>query len=223
MVSEQVEEYLECIFHLGEQGKQAKTTELAKALGVSPASVTEMMQKLDRKGFVKYKPYKGVELTPKGLRVARKIKRKHRLLERFLVDMLHLKEDAAHEEACRMEHDLSDEAERELCKMLNRPETCPGNSPIPPCDNADMKCEQCVKGNAVPLDTLKPGEKAIISHVVTHGRGQLRKMLCMGFVPDREVTVEEIMPLRGPVIVSIEGTKVALGREYAKTLHVWRE
>ena len=110
MVSENVEEYLECLWELTQDGTPARTSDIAKRMDVSPASVTEMMQRLDSQGYISYERYKGATLTEKGLRIGEAIKRKHRLLERFLVDVLGIEKERSHEEACRLEHALGAEA-----------------------------------------------------------------------------------------------------------------
>ncbi len=94
-------------------------------------------------GLVSYEPYKGAILTKEGLEIATKIKRKHRLLEVFLKDTLHINEEKVHEEACKMEHAMSDETENALCKMLNAPARCPHGSPISPCNMVVGSCDEC--------------------------------------------------------------------------------
>ena len=110
MSGNSVEEYLEAIYSFNEKGQLAKNSELAKRLKVAPPSVTQMVQKLAEEGLVEYEPYRGALLTGKGTALAQKVVRKHRLLERFLHDFLGIGLDKVHDEACRMEHGLSDEA-----------------------------------------------------------------------------------------------------------------
>ena len=121
MPKEQVEEYLETILDIAGKDGTAKTSEVAKRLKNNPASVTEVFQSMARNGLVRYEPYKGVSLTEKGAKAATKIKRKHRLLEVFLSRILHVDPDKVHEEACRMEHCISDEVEDAICRLLNAP------------------------------------------------------------------------------------------------------
>jgi Mn-dependent DtxR family transcriptional regulator len=90
MPSEQVEEYLKTIYDIAGKNRVVRTTEIAKCLKKSPASVTEAIQHMAEKGLVVYAPYKGATLTKEGLIIAIKIKRKHRLLEVFLTDTLHI-------------------------------------------------------------------------------------------------------------------------------------
>ncbi len=95
MPSEQVEEYLTTIYDIASKRGAARTTEIAKCLKLSPASVTEVIQRMAEKGLVVYTRYKGATLTKTGLIIATKIKRKHRLLEVFLTDTLHIYKKSA--------------------------------------------------------------------------------------------------------------------------------
>ena len=142
-ISENIEEYLEVLYRNGSNGEQVSTTQLSKDLGIAPGSVTQMLKKLENLGYISYTPYKGATLTPEGLNIAQKITRKHRILEKFLIDILKIKEENVHEQACEMEHTLSDEAERALCTMLNNPDVCPDNNVIPACNFDFDSCSQC--------------------------------------------------------------------------------
>jgi len=94
---ESVEEYLEAIYKINEEGRPAKNSELTKNLKVSPPSVTQMVQKLSDEGLVVYEPYKGIYLTGKGASLAQKVVRRHRLLEVFLHDVLKLPREKVHD------------------------------------------------------------------------------------------------------------------------------
>jgi len=149
MVSEITEQYLKIIYHLTEEGGAAKTTDIASVMGIAPASVTQMLHKLAEQGYICHEPYKGVVLRAKGTKIARKVMRKHRLLERFLTDIVGVKGKSTHEQACKMEHALTDEAAQNLCKMLHHPAECPDGKKIPKCD-AGITCEKCTSVD-VPL------------------------------------------------------------------------
>ncbi len=130
-LSENVEEYLEILYKLSPNGEMVSTSQISEKLKIAPASATQMLKKLSKKGYVQYSPYKGAILTKDGLKIAKKITRKHRLLERFLCDVLKIRKEKIHKQACDMEHSLSDDAERALCHLLEHPDTCPGESIIP--------------------------------------------------------------------------------------------
>ena len=142
-ISENIEEYLEVLYRNGSNGEQVSTTQLSKELGIAPGSVTQMLKKLEDLGYIVYTPYKGATLTEEGMRIAQKITRKHRILEKFLLDILKVKEENVHEQACEMEHTLSDEAERALCTMMHHPDLCPDENVIPACDFDFGSCQEC--------------------------------------------------------------------------------
>ncbi len=142
MPKQDVEEYLEAILDIVIEKKIAKTSDIAKSLGVSPSSVTEVIQRLNKNDLIFYEPYKGAKLTEKGLKIANKIKRKHRIVEVFLFDYLKINPENIHAEACRMEHCISDNVTDALCKMMSGPSKCPCGKEIPKCD-PDKNCDVC--------------------------------------------------------------------------------
>ena len=175
-ISENIEEYLEVLYRNGSNGEQVSTTKLSKDLGIAPGSVTQMLKKLEALGYIKYTPYKGAVLTDEGMRIAQKITRKHRILEKFLLDVLKIKEENVHEQACEMEHTLSDEAERALCTMLHNPDLCPEENIIPACDFDFDSCKQCYsqkdfdqvinrKFNLLSISELTSDAEGIISFI----------------------------------------------------------
>lgn len=133
-LSTNVEMYLETIYELTEEGGSAKTTDIASSWEVSPASATEMVQKLAKMGLVDYKPYHGARLSRDGLRAARGIIRKHRLIELFLVEVVGMdaEDPAVHNHACEMEHALPDEVEAWMDAQLGSPRVGLHGKPIPP-------------------------------------------------------------------------------------------
>lgn len=220
MVSENTEQYLKVIHRLTEDGGVAKTSEIASAMDVAPASVTEMLHKLSDQGYVTHEPYRGVTLRPRGRKIACRVARKHRLLERFLADYVGIRGRQRHEQACRMEHALTDEAERNLCRIMNHPTECPHGRRIPKCERG-ISCEKCTSSD-LPLTEVNEGEKVIVSHLVSRDHDELCSMLAMGFVPGSEVKVEKKVPMGGPIIVSLKGVKIAIARDRTDILHVMR-
>lgn len=218
MVSENTEQYLKTIYNLTEEGGTARTTDIASLMGVAPASVTEMLHKLSDRGYVRHVPYKGVVLRPRGMKIACRVARKHRLLERFLADFVGVSGKSRHEQACKMEHALTDEAEKNLCKIMQHPSECPHGRKIPKCGRA-ITCEKCTSTD-VPLTEIGEGEKVVVSHLISTDKDELCRMLAMGFVPGSEVVVEKRIPMGGPIIVSLKGTKVAIARDSGSILHV---
>jgi DtxR family Mn-dependent transcriptional regulator len=231
-LSSNIEEYLEAIYKISQKEESVKTSKISKDLGITQASVSEMLKKLDKMNYVNYSQYKGVTLTEKGLKEAKRITRKHRLLERFLHDILNLKDHFLHDQACEMEHSLSDEAERAMCQVLDHPDKCPGDSLIPACDLKFTTCEECMKRkeeevnevgrrneNLIPIMELKDHQKGKVSFI----RGDykvIRRLLDMGITIGAFISVIKIAPLSGPVEVAIRGSKLALGRDIACNVFV---
>lgn len=228
MSSESVEEYLEAIYSFNEKGELAKNQQLSKKLHISPPSVTQMIQRLAQEGLVEYKPYQGVALTGKGMALAQKVVRKHRLIERFLYDFLKIPRNKIHAEACKLEHGLSDETAAALCKALNNPETCPDDDPIPVCSLDIENCSNCEtarlsEGKEFPLITqlsnLKPGEEAEVCFF-KGGRHACKRIMDMGLTPGIKVKVTAAAPFKGPIEVEVRNTSLALGRGLASQVYV---
>jgi Mn-dependent DtxR family transcriptional regulator len=123
-VSESVEMYLKEIYILSRDGDAAKTGAIAERLGISAGSVTEMLDRLQEQGLLEYEKYRGARLTDDGTRQARELLRKHCLIERFLVESLGI-EEGFHEEACRLEHVMSDEVAERLERFVSVRDECP--------------------------------------------------------------------------------------------------
>lgn len=226
MSSESVEEYLEAIHSFNEKGEPAKTSEIAEKLGITPPSVTQMIKTLSEEGLIEYTPYKGAILTGKGMALAQKVVRKHRLIERFLHDFLRLPKSKVHGEACKLEHSLSDEAAAALCEALSKPETCPDDEKaIPPCTFNIDDCSQCAteRGGGLKLVTqlsnLRPGEEGVIVFI-RGGKASYQRLLDMGLTYGVNIKVEKAAPFKGPIEVSLRGAKLALGRGLATQVFV---
>ncbi len=209
------EDYLINILRLTEGEGVAKTTELASYMNVSPASVSEMIKVLAKEGLVNYEKYKGVSLTPEGLTYARQLRKKHHVLERFLTDYLNVDHKTAHEEACRMEHAISDESAIKMCHMMGTP--------------VDSDCQSCIKPckavsqgitNIVPLNRMSQSEVGRISHITSEDTDVVKKLISMGFVPGREVSIETILSDGGPRIVRMGNATMALDYHLASHIFV---
>jgi DtxR family Mn-dependent transcriptional regulator len=229
------EEYLEALYTLTQDGQTATTSAISKRLNVAPASVTEMLQKLADAGYVNYARYQGVTLTHTGHDLAEKMARRHRLLERFLHDTLHIGTDRVHREACEMEHALSDETERAICQNLKAPDHCPDDDKaIPPCDLGFASCRECHEwgpGNlesvakrqtdVIAISRLKEDEEGTVAFIRGDNR-VLRRLLDMGLTPGTKVRVSRVAPLKGPVEVDVRGSRLALGEQVAGNVFVAR-
>lgn len=216
-----VEEYLEALYTLTEGGKPAKTTDLARALSIAPASVTEMLQKLGREGYVRYRRYHGVSLTEKGQRFAASLKRRHRLCERFLTDILGVKTGDVHGYACRMEHILTPELSDTICRLLGHPTTCPDDMmAIPPCERGEVACRAEEGPGPAPLSDLKTGESGVV-RIVVEMSGTRDTLARLGLQPGKPVRAEG--PAGGGFRVSVDGgPTVNVGRNLASRIFVER-
>ncbi|MEM0467147.1 MAG: metal-dependent transcriptional regulator [Candidatus Thermoplasmatota archaeon] len=229
MPQEDVEEYLEAVYDVAGKEGIAKTSEVAKQLDNAPASVTEVFQRMQQNNLVRYEPHKGVRLTKKGLKVALKMKRKHRLLEVFLNKTLQLPKEKIHDQACKMEHTLSDETETALCKSLGGPTECPHGSPIPPCNIDVESCQQCLteknteyekrNGEIISLTSLKPGQQATIAFI-RGGRGAVQRLCDLGLTHGTTVSLLRQAPLNGPIEICVRGCKLVIGRGIAQKIYV---
>ena len=151
--SEAIEDYAKAIYSLAHQGDGTVTTNaLAERLGVTPASVSAMVKKLDERGLVRHVRYKGVALTPAGERVALEVMRHHRLLETYLAEHLGVPWDRVHEEAEALEHVLSEYLEGRIAAKLGHPTHDPHGDPIPSA-SLELPIEETSR-----LSDLEPGD-----------------------------------------------------------------
>ena len=130
--SRAIQDYLKVIYALTCEGQPATTGAVAQRLSVAQPSATNMVKRLARRGLVRHTPYRAVELTATGKRLAQAVVRRHRLLELYLERMLGVELDHVHAEAERLEHALSDELEDRLDELLGHPSIDPHGEPIPP-------------------------------------------------------------------------------------------
>lgn len=114
----------------------ALPSDIAARTGTSRAFVSKMLQTLEKQGLIEYAPYRGARLTHAGWASASELSRHHRLLERFLTDILGFSPEDAHKEAERLEHVISEEFEARLAAFLQHPQTCPHGAPIPNLDGS---------------------------------------------------------------------------------------
>jgi len=164
------EDYLKNIYSIKISKGKVTTSELAERMGISSASVSEMISKLSKSGYVKYLPYKDFELTKKGDEIAINLIRKHRIWEVFLVEYLKYPWDKVHTEAEILEHTSSNELIERLEEFLHFPKTDPHGYPIPD-RNGHIEKDKSVrltdieKDKSVRLTELKPGDRALIIKV----------------------------------------------------------
>jgi len=190
LLSVTVEEYLESIYNMTMEGEVVIGARLAQKFGVSAPTVTETLKRLTRDGFVEMNSKRHVTLTESGNKVAEAVLRRHRLTERFLVDMLGMQWHQVHEEACRLEHFISGAVEARVIAALDSPTTCPHGNPIPGSvpDARNYLKDQ----HAVRLSSIPAGEQATIlciSEVVEDEEALISYMHDKGLMPGIQLSV----------------------------------
>lgn len=227
-ISENIEEYLETLYKFGSKESYVSTTTLSKELGIAPGSVTQMLKKLEDIGYIDYVPYKGANLTDEGIKIAQKITRKHRILERFLKDVLKIKDENLHAQACEMEHSLSDEAERAICHMLEHPDTCPDDHLIPACDFDFSSCDDCLNShtdiedigirefNLLSISQLSAGEEGEVLFV-RGGDEALANSINLGLNIGSKITIADS---ENPnyYAVNLDGSQIEISRDLANNI-----
>lgn len=212
--AESIEEYLEAVYRLEREGPGVTTSGLASALGVAPASVSGMLKKLAKEGYVEPVARGEVRLTTKGLQVGVRVLRRHRLAERLLTDVLGMPWDEVHGEACMLEHSISERVEGRILELLGNPTTCPHGHPIPPADLSDPPRD------GVPLSQEEAGSHAVVSGVAYDAQEILRYLGEIGLRPGARVRVIDKAPLGGPVTVQVGDVRHAISLELARMVMV---
>ncbi len=194
----------------------AHTGALAEALGVSPGTATAAVKRLAERGLLAHKPYRGVELTRPGRRVAVAAMRRHRIVERFLADMLGYAWNEADRLAGSFEHDLPQEVEDRLYVALDRPTTCPHGFPIPDPDVVDIP-------DMPPLYALEPGDIAVVAVPGSTDPAIVEFLDTLGLRPGVRVEVQEKHPFDGPLVLRVDGKDRTVSEKVARQIYVRKE
>src|SRR3954465_11879722 len=205
MFSSAVGDYAKGISALQRGEGAVSTTALAERLGVTAASASGMVRKLDEHGLVTHVPYRGVRLTDEGTRVALEVLRHHRLLELYLAESLGVPWDRVHEEAEVLEHVLSEDLEALIAAKLGDPTHDPHGDPIP---SADL---QMPDEPTESLASLEPGACGTFVRVSDSDPEMLRYLAERNIAPGAEVRVEAKQPFRGPLFVATDDQPHASG------------
>ena len=202
------EEYLQTIFWLQEAGLPMTGANVARAMQLSAPTVHEMIGRLERDGYVTRGPDKALAFTDSGREHAEQIVRRHRLIERFLTDILEIPWDEVHEEAERLEHWMSPQVEAKMMAAIGDAKTCPHGHPIHP--------GQRVPG--VPLADVQEGGKVRILRFENEAEELLHLFKREGLEPGRDGVIAET----GDESVSVDfgGARATLTRSVAETVTV---
>lgn len=201
------EDYLKAILALETAGEAITTSTLAGRLGLKPASVTGMLQRLAGRRLVAYRPYQAVRLTARGRATALATLRRHRLIELFLVRVLDLPWDRVHEEAERWEHVVSDDVIERMDQVLGRPQRDPHGAPIPQAGG------DVATAAGRSLAEFDPGSVVRIEQIPDHDAALLRYLAGVGIVPDARLEILQVDPFDGPVTLKVGRRRQVVGRE----------
>jgi len=215
-LSKSERETLKALYRLSAKGSDVHTGAVADALGVSPGSATAIVKRLAERGLLNHKLYRGVELTAGGRAVAVGAMRRHRIVERFLSDMLGYPWNEADRLAASFENDLPQEVEDRLYVALDRPATCPHGFPIPAPEVVEIP-------DLPPLYELEPGEMAVVAVPGSTDPEVVRFLETLGLRPGVRLEVRERHPFDGPIVVRVDGKDRVLGEKVAHQIYVRKE
>lgn len=206
-------ELLKEIIRLQQRDGEAHARQLADALSLSPSTVTETLKKLSAAGLVNHLPYRAITLTPEGEREATKSLRRHRIVEKFLTDILGFQWYEAHREALTFEHNISDEVEERLFVALGSPATCPHGLPIP-------SGPEEAYPKAIRLYDLEPGEAARILNIGEVEEDMLKLIEGQGLRPGTRFTVIDKPPFKGPITIAVDDAEKSIWYQLAVNISV---
>lgn len=213
-ITEPTENILAAIYRLTREASYAYTKDIATSLGVTLPTVSEKIVKLAEQGYLDHQWRKGVALTREGLTVALRVLRRHRLIETFLVDVLKFSIEEVDEEACRLEHVVSERFVEAIDTILGQPGEDPHGHPIPT-KEGNVPCTDYQS-----LAGALPGWTVIVKQVSDRDRNHLSYLQELGLVPGARVSVREAAPFDGPLSLTVEGKTVVVGRAMARKVGV---
>jgi Mn-dependent DtxR family transcriptional regulator len=217
-----VDEYLETIYFLafpiGEYrpatGATAIASRVAEMLGVSRASAGEMLKRLEADGLVERGEQKEAILTPEGAERAKRVVRKHRLIERFLTDFMGYTAAESHVHADELGDTFTDDMIERINVRLDRPDRCPHGWPV------DTEFEQRENAELVSLAELAPGRDAEIVRLAEHDGDLLHWFYDEGLVPGTPVTVRKAQPAAGQLTILLDGAERPITEKAADGIYV---
>ena len=224
ILSSSKEDYLETILDLYKELKEVRVTDIASKLEVAKASVSQAIYNLKKDGLVRQEKYGLVELTQKGQSIAEKVKYRHVILKKFLIEVLGVSSKIAGKDACLMEHVVSPQTMEKLIEFMEkRNQTNEGNMLFANTSNEVKNCKDKVPlENSIhtkALNELKIGQHGKVIRIAA--KDPIRKrILEMGITPGTEVNVKGVAPLGDPVEVLVRGYHLTLRKEEAANVYV---
>ena len=209
------DDYLEAVFEMHEEGAAVVQARVAERLGVSRAAVSEKINRLARMKLVSIDAHRHIQLTQHGRAVAEDAVRRHRMAERFLIDVLKIPWHKAHEEAERFQDAISEEVEQRIMAMLGGPATCPHGNPIP---GTGAELDRRLK----PLNEFAAGDEVVLERLTEDVELQtdtLRYFEEHGLMPGHRIRIVAVAP-DGTMTLEAGGTRSSLGPRLADNLWV---
>jgi DtxR family Mn-dependent transcriptional regulator len=190
------------------------TSALAQVMGVSAPAVTRMVQRLKDGRYLEHQPYQGIALTPEGERQALASIRRHRLVERFLVDIMNFGWHEVHDAADDLEPAVSDIVVKRMEKLAGYPRRCPHGEPIP---SADGVMPRVIDS---PLTEVEPGKEYVVSRANTHDAEMLEYLGMLDLKPGVSFRLLERAPFEGPLQLALREQTHFIGFALAGVLRV---
>jgi DtxR family transcriptional regulator, Mn-dependent transcriptional regulator len=222
MATPTVEAYLEIIYMMAVEDQSVIGARLAESLRVSRPTVTTTLKRMVRQGLVKLDSRKEIRLTAKGYTIAERLQHRHRIVERWLTDVLGMDWAKSDAEAHHLEHAMSDEVAERLNKHLGFPTTCPHGNPIP--GNARKRTQRDPK--VFQLSATQEHDPVVVTRVSEYAENIAELLEYLGergVTPGAKVTVTEIAPLGGPLTLKVGTRTTSMSRDVAKFVWVKRE
>ncbi|MBN1991292.1 MAG: metal-dependent transcriptional regulator [Anaerolineae bacterium] len=216
-MSEAMCDYLNEIYRLGQGETWVSTTAIAKRLNVSGPATVRMVSRLHDYGLVTHLPYKGVQITLDGQKMALLNIRRHRLAEQFLVDVMNFGWHEVHDLANNLRKGITQDIEDRMDEMLGYPATCPHGEPIPTREGVLPAV------NDKPLTVLSLGAQGQISRIKTHEPDKLKYLTEIGLTPGASFQLINRAPFSGPLRLKIGHYEQVVGIELAAALWVLSE
>jgi DtxR family Mn-dependent transcriptional regulator len=231
-ISSSLEDYIETIYLLVQEQGFARVKDVARARDVKAASVSIALRRLAELDLVRYERREYIALTPEGEKAGRRVFSRHRLLTRFFQEVLNMEAKAAGEQACAMEHSLTDEAMDGMARFFEFLGTCPSViesfrvCPVIAGHRTGAQlpewCSACAKkkgASSMSLADVKPGRRAVVTKI--NAGGVLRqRLLDMGVLPETAIDIERVGLGGDPFWVRCQGARLALRRSEAQSIQV---
>lgn len=217
MSTDTMREYLAETYRLAyyQQGDAyVSTSALADVMRVSAPAVTRMVQRLREHGYLEHEPYRGVILTPEGEREALRTIRKHRIVERFLVDVMKFGWHEVHDYADDFGASVSDKLAEKMNEMAGFPRRCPHGEPIPRPDGTMPRVVD------EPLHEVPVGREYVVSRANTHDSHMLRYLDSLGLRPGTTLHLVDHAPFNGPLRVRVGDSEHFIGHDLSHVLRV---